>query len=145
MLRSSTGIVLFLAVLLLAGCAMYTPRGETGETMKPEWVNMGVSTDGLVLHELDQASIVHSGDLVDFIDRKTILDSKNPHRITYQYINWQMHCTEKTLRIKAIRLYDSQHQLIKERMHDLDAVQAVPIVSGSVGDKQHRIVCASLF
>ncbi|QQS16942.1 MAG: hypothetical protein IPK86_01830 [Neisseriales bacterium] len=145
MLRSSTGVVIFLAVLLLAGCAMYTPRSQTGETMKPEWVNMGVSTDGLVLHELDKASIVHSGDLVDFMDRKTILDSKNPRRITYQYINWQMHCAKKTLRIKAVRLYDGQQQLIKEKLHDLDAAQEVPIVSGSVGDKQYRIVCAPLF
>jgi len=144
-LRLSAKVALFFTVSLLAGCAIYTPRTEKGELIKHEWVNLGVSSDGAVLHELDKISIQESGDLVDFIDRKTILDSKKPYRATYQYISCQINCAKKTFRPKMIKIYDHNNQLIKERVYTPEEFPEQPISANSASDRQMQLVCRSFF
>ena len=144
-LRLSAKVALFFAVSFLAGCAIYTPRAEKGELIKHEWVNLGVSSDGAVLHELDKISIQKSGDLVDFIDRKTILDSKKPYRATYQYISCQINCAKKTFRPKMIKIYDHNNQLIKERVYTPEEFPEQPISTNSASDRQMQLVCRSFF
>lgn len=144
-LGSSVKVALFFVVMLLAGCAIYTPRTETGQLIKPEWVNLGVSTDGLVLYELDKTSIQRSGSLVDFIDRKTILGSKKPYRVTYQYVSWQINCTQKTFRPKTIKIYNNNNQLIKESVYTSEEFPEQLISPNSASNRQMQLVCRSFF
>lgn len=144
-LRLSAKVALFFTITFLAGCAIYTPRTETEQLIKHEWVNLGVSSDGTVLHELDKVSIQKSGNLVDFIDRKTILDSKKPYRATYQYISSQINCAQKTFRPKMIKIYDNNNQLIKERVYTPEEFPEQPISPNSASDRQMQLVCRSFF
>ncbi|MEC5208669.1 hypothetical protein QF022_003625 [Vogesella perlucida] len=93
MMRYLTPALLLCA--LLAGCAT-TPRstpplttkpatktgGSTAQPAKPvavanaDWVIMGVTPNGNILHEVDKLSIQRRGNLVLFRDRKTIFNPK---------------------------------------------------------------------
>lgn len=142
-------LLLIGAALALSSCAITDisslPAGG-------KWVNMGVSANGNVLHELDTVSIKRHGNSVTFTDRKTIEDIGKEH---YPHLpehkisvnTWEMNCKTKTYRLTSTNIFNAKGKSLlkrsfKEGKKFTDNESApMKIVKGSATEKQQQIVC----
>ena len=153
---------------LLAGCAT-TPHstpplttkpatktgGSTAQPAKPvavanaDWVIMGVTPNGNILHEVDKLSIQRRGNLVLFRDRKTIFNPKKENFLSTprhkQSINqWEVDCTAATFRLAAMTLLDENGREILNRTYNDSEIRAMPVVKQSAGFQQVDYVCKQI-
>ena len=150
---------------LLAGCAT-PPRSTPPLTTKPagktagnaaqparpavvanaDWVIMGVTPNGNILHEVDRLSIQRRGNLVLFRDRKTIFNPKKENFLSTprhkQSINqWEVDCTASTFRLSRMTLLDENGREILNRTYNDGEIRAMPVVRQSAGFQQVDYVC----
>lgn len=150
---------------LLAGCAT-APRSTPPQTSKPaikpgitssqpakpaivanaDWVIMGVTPNGNILHEVDKLSIQRRGNLVLFRDRKTIFNPKKENFLSTprhkQSINqWEVDCAASTFRLASMTLLDENGREILNRTYNDSEIRAMPVVKQSAGFQQVDYVC----
>jgi hypothetical protein len=155
-----------LLAALLAGCASGPRPGPTvptkpgGGTTSPipvtpgkpvavpsaEWVIMGVTPNGNILHEVDRLSILRKGTLVQFRDRKTIFNPKKENFLNTprhkQSINqWEVDCAGATFRLTRMILLDDNGREILNRTYNDSEIRAMPVVRQSAGFQQVDYVC----
>lgn len=111
-----------------------------------DWVILGVSPNGNILHELDKLSIVRRGSLVVFRDRKTIFNPKKENFLNTprhkQSINrWEVDCTASTFRLAAMTLLDENGREILNRTYNDSEIRPMPVVRQSAGFQQVEFVC----
>lgn len=150
---------------LLAGCATApstTPPLITKPAIKPatgstspakpaavanaDWVIMGVTPNGNILHEVDRLSIQRRGNLVLFRDRKTIFNPKKENFLSTprhkQSINqWEVDCAASTFRLARMTLLDENGREILNRTYNDSEIRAMPVVRQSAGFQQVDYVC----
>lgn len=155
-----------LAALALTGCA--TSGGVGGKTgaakagilnpAKPapqsrapvianaEWIILGVSPSGNILHEIDRLSIQRKGSLTVFRDRKTIFNPKKENFLNTpqhkQSINsWEVDCIASTFRLAAMQLLDDSGRVILSRSYSDSEIRPMPVVRQSASFQQMEYVC----
>ncbi|UDM16887.1 surface-adhesin E family protein [Vogesella sp. XCS3] len=151
---------------LLAGCAsaprttppLTTKPGTPGISTRPvqagkpvatpnaEWVIMGVTPNGNILHEVDKLSLERKGTLVQFRDRKTIFNPKKENFLNTprhkQSINyWEVDCAAATFRLTRMILLDDNGREIINRTYNDSEIRAMPVVRQSAGFQQVDYVC----
>ncbi|MGL6046305.1 MAG: surface-adhesin E family protein [Vogesella sp.] len=150
---------------VLAGCATAprpaspAPRpGAGGVTSQPapagkpvaipnaEWVIMGVTPNGNILHEVDKLSLQRRGTLVQFRDRKTIFNPKkenflNTPRHKQSINHWEVDCAAATFRLTRMILLDDNGREIINRTYNDNEIRAMPVVRQSAGFQQVDYVC----
>ncbi|SCK17272.1 surface-adhesin E family protein [Vogesella sp. LIG4] len=122
------------------------PQTRPSTTANAEWVILGVSPNGNILHEIDKLSIRHKGNLVLFRDRKTIFNPKKenflstpPHK---QSINsWEVDCVASTFRLAAMQLLDENGREILSRTYNDSEIRPMPVVRQSASFQQVDYVC----
>ncbi|WP_174875709.1 surface-adhesin E family protein [Vogesella oryzae] len=159
-------ILFALAMLALTGCASTgglaakssTSKGVTqppvrqAPAVRPpvvanaEWVILGVSPNGNILHEIDKLSIRRKGLLMVFRDRKTIFNPKKENFLNTpqhkQSINtWEVDCSASTFRLAAMQLLDENGREILSRTYNDKEIRAMPVVRQSASFQQLDYVC----
>lgn len=138
-------LVIIGTVLVLSACVTTdTPGSKASGGGK--WVNVGVSIDENVLHELDKSSIKRTGNIVTFRDRKTIdnIDKEHflnvpVHKVSIN--NWEINCQAKTYRLINMDFFDEKGQSLGGVIYPEKDVAPMRIVRGSTTEKQQQIVC----
>lgn len=150
---------------VLAGCAT-APRPASPPSTKPaaggirhpaptskpvaipnaEWVIMGVTPNGNILHEVDKLSLKRKGTLVQFRDRKTIFNPKkenflNTPRHKQSINHWEVDCAAATFRLTRMILLDDNGREIINRTYNDNEIRAMPVVRQSAGFQQVDYVC----
>ncbi len=145
MMNKKLPLVAVGATLLLAGCpSVHSPLGDAAKG--GSWVNLGVSTNSNVLHELDKNSIKKNGTLVTFRDRKTIEDLSKAHFANtpahkVSMNTWEVNCKNKTYSLVSIQLFDKGGQSIYKQDYDKSNRTFMSITRGSPSEKQVTYVC----
>lgn len=138
-------LVIIGAVLALSACVTTdTPGSKAASGGK--WVNLGVSVDGNILHELDKSSIKRNGALVTFKDKKTIENTDKEHFLNLpvhkmQINYWEINCRAKTYRLVSTNLFNKKGERLFEKTYTAKEVAPMRIVRGSATEKQQQIVC----
>ncbi|MFN4238137.1 MAG: surface-adhesin E family protein [Vogesella sp.] len=150
---------------ILAGCAT-APRTTPAQSGKPatstvkpsqpapkpapianaDWVIMGVTPNGNILHEVDRLSIQRRSGLVLFRDRKTIFNPRKENFLSTprhkQSINqWEVDCNGATFRLLRMTLLDENGREILNRTYNDSEIRAMPVVRQSAGFQQMDYVC----
>jgi len=150
---------------VLAGCAtpprstqplITKPAGKTTPIPAPaarpavvanaDWVIMGVTPNGNILHEVDRLSVQRRGSLLQFRDRKTIFNPKKENFLSTprhkQSINlWEVDCNGATFRLLHMTLLDENGREILNRSYNDSEIRAMPVVRQSAGFQQLDFVC----
>ena len=159
-------ILFALALLALTGCASTSNVGGKTSTSKgviqlpprqapqarppvvanAEWVILGVSPNGNILHEIDKLSIRRKGTLTLFRDRKTIFNPKKENFLNTpqhkQSINsWEVDCIASTFRLAAMQLLDENGREILSRTYNDSEIRPMPVVRQSASFQQLDYVC----
>ena len=133
------------ATLLLAGCpSTHTPLSDA--TTGASWVNIGVSNNSNIRHDLDKNSIKKNGSMVSFRDRKTL---DNPDRSTFNNMpehktslnEWEINCKNKTFTLVSTRLFDKNGQLVAKEDNNLSKRTFMGVTRGSPIEQQYEYVC----
>ncbi|WP_434779762.1 surface-adhesin E family protein [Neisseria sp. Ec49-e6-T10] len=133
------------ATLLLAGCPSVNSPLNTAN-QGASWVNIGVSTNNNILHELDKASIKKNGNIVTFKDRKTIDNLSKEHFVNVpEYktsINtWQVNCSNRTFSLVDTQLFNKQGNSVYSYNYDATKRTFMKVSPGSAVEKQYNYVC----
>ncbi|MFC3531845.1 surface-adhesin E family protein [Vogesella facilis] len=159
-------ILFALALLALTGCASTSsvggkssankgviqlpsrqaPQGRPPVVANAEWVILGVSPNGNILHEIDKLSIRRKGTLTLFRDRKTIFNPKKENFLATpqhkQSINsWEVDCVASTFRLAAMQLLDENGREILSRTYNDSEIRPMPVVRQSASFQQLDYVC----
>lgn len=131
--------------LLLTGCpSVHSPLNDASKN--GSWLNIGVSTNNNILHELDKNSIRKNGATVTFRDRKTMdnISKANfanmpEHKTSIN--EWEVNCNNKTYSITSIQLFDKNGQSIFKQDYDKSRRTYMKMTRGSAIEKQFEYVC----
>ena len=159
-------ILFALALLALTGCASTSNVGGKTSTSKgviqlpqrqapqarppvvanAEWVILGVSPNGNILHEIDKLSIRRKGTLTLFRDRKTIFNPRkenflNTPQHKYSLNQWEVNCTAKTFRLRSMALLDDGGRQLLSRSFSEAEIKPMPVVKQSAAFQQVEFVC----
>jgi hypothetical protein len=122
------------------------PAGKPLAIPNAEWVIMGVTPNGNILHEVDKLSLQRRGTLVQFRDRKTIFNPKkenflNTPRHKQSINHWEVDCAAATFRLTRMILLDDNGREIINRTYNDNEIRAMPVVRQSAGFQQVDYVC----
>ncbi|WP_147696055.1 surface-adhesin E family protein [Vogesella mureinivorans] len=122
------------------------PAGKPLAIPNAEWVIMGVTPNGNILHEVDKLSLQRRGTLVQFRDRKTIFNPKkenflNTPRHKQSINHWEVDCAAATFRLNRMILLDDNGREIINRTYNDNEIRAMPVVRQSAGFQQVDYVC----
>jgi hypothetical protein len=122
------------------------PAGKPVAIPNAEWVIMGVTPNGNILHEVDKLSLQRRGTLVQFRDRKTIFNPKkenflNTPRHKQSINHWEVDCAAATFRLTRMILLDDNGREIINRTYNDNEIRAMPVVRQSAGFQQVDYVC----
>ena len=128
-------------VSLLAACTTTGGPGTGGN-----WSSIGETSNGNVRAYIDKSSIVRSGNLVTFRDRKTVVKPDEERYVNTPVYKtaigtWEMDCRNKTYRLNQLLLVDKSGKELVNQKYSAAELRPMQVMNGSITEKQYQAVC----
>ncbi|MBH5329778.1 hypothetical protein H9Q10_08865 [Eikenella sp. S3360] len=127
------------AALVLAGCPSVGGPGGS-------WKEVGVSPNGNMRYEIDNASIRKTGNQASFRERITVSNPKTEHYVNTPHFKtavnqWLFDCQARTRRLVSVEMWDASGNKLASHQYGANGRQPVPVVRGSAGGSQFETAC----